>query len=185
VFSLEGGISAWNGLVAEGVPEAGIAYFKSAVKPEEFIALAWTLEEGSRKFYSEIPGMVADNETGKLFLDLVSAEEHHKRSLTDLYQVFTGKMPGDEFPGAVIQIENSGDVMEGGMRISEALKWAEGKRTEAILELAMSLETNSYDLYIKMRHRMKDERAQQVFDHIAGEEKNHLERLGALLEKKI
>ena len=184
-FSLDGGIRAWEGLVAEGVPEAGMAYFDAAVKPEEFIALAWILEEGSRRFYSEIPGLISDEETGNLFRDLVTAEEHHKSSLDNLYQAFTGKGPGSEFPGSVIQIEGSGDMMEGGMRISEALKWAEGKSPEAILELAMSLETNSYDLYIKMRRRMKDDNSQQVFDRIAGEEKNHLERLAELFEEKI
>jgi sulfur-carrier protein adenylyltransferase/sulfurtransferase len=182
---LEGGIRAWDGLIAEGVPEAGIAYFNAAVKPEEFIALAWTLEDGSRRFYAGLEGLVSDKETGKLFHDLVTAEEHHKASLTDLYRTLTGKEPGSGFPGSVVQIENSDDVMEGGMGIREALKWAEGKGSAAILELSMSLETNSYDLYIKMRNRMEDEKSQQVFDRIAGEEKNHLEKLSELFESKI
>ena len=129
--------------------------------------------------------MVSDEETGKLFNDLVTAEEHHKASLEGLFKAFTEKETGSEFPGSVIRMENSYDIMEGGMRISEALKWAEGKGSAEILELAMSLETNSYDLYIKMRQRMAEDKAQQVFDRIATEEKNHLERMSELFERKI
>ena len=44
---MEGGIRAWKGLVAEGIPEAGMAYFSPATRPEEMIALAWLLEDGS------------------------------------------------------------------------------------------------------------------------------------------
>jgi len=57
------------------------------------------LEEGSRKFYSEIPALVADEEAKKLFLQLTVAEEHHKASLVDLYKAFSGSEPGSGFPG--------------------------------------------------------------------------------------
>ena len=52
---MQGGMRAWEGGVAEGAPEAGTAYFAAAGKPEEFIALAWMLEEGSRRFYAAVP----------------------------------------------------------------------------------------------------------------------------------
>jgi hypothetical protein len=51
---MEGGIHAWKGLRATGAPDAGMAYFDPAKKPEELIALAWMLEEGSCKFYLEM-----------------------------------------------------------------------------------------------------------------------------------
>jgi len=182
---MEGGIRAWEGGMAEGLPDAGIAYFTTAGKPEEFIALAWMLEEGSMRFYAEIPALVADEETKKLFRDLATAEEHHKTSLVNLYKTFAGEEPGQEFPGSVIPAEAIGDVMEGGMRASEALKWVKGKNSEAIFELSMALETNSYDLYIKMRRQMKDEMSRQVFDQLSKEEKKHLELLAALFERIV
>ena len=184
-FSMAGGIRAWEGGVAEGLPDAGMAYFTAAGRPEEFIALAWMLEEGSRRFYAEIPALVAVEETKKLFQDLTTAEEHHKASLVNLYKTFAGEEPGQEFPGSIITAEATGDIMEGGMSVSEALKWIKGKNSEAIFELAMALETNSYDLYIKMRRRMKDEMSQQVFDQLSKEEKRHLEMLAALFDRKF
>jgi len=67
VHSMKGGINAWDGRVAEGVPEAGMAYFSSAVQPEELLGLAWLLEDGSRKFYSEMASMSKDKEAAPLF----------------------------------------------------------------------------------------------------------------------
>jgi len=185
VFNMEGGIRAWEGGVAEGLPDAGMAYFTTAGEPEEFIALAWMLEEGSRRFYAEIPALVADEETKKLFQNLATAEEHHKASLVSLYKTFTSGEPGEGFPASIMPTEATGDIMEGGMRVSEALKWVKGKNPAAIFELSMALETNAYDLYLKMRRQMKDEASQQVFDHLSKEEKKHLELLAALFEKKV
>jgi rubrerythrin len=81
--------------------------------------------------------------------------------------------------------EKEGDVMEGGMRLSEVLPWAKGKGMAEILEFSVSSETNAYDLYVKMERQMKDQRSAQVFHVLSGEEKQHLERLSSLLERKI
>lgn len=182
---MEGGIRVWEGGVAEGAPEAGTAYFTAAGRPEEFIALAWMLEEGSRRFYAAVPALVTDEETKKLFGDLTTAEEHHKASLVNLYRTFTGEEPGQGFPGSIIPAEESGDIMEGGMRVSEALKWVKGKTPETIFELAMALESNSYDFYIKMSRQMKDARSREVFEQLSKEEKKHLGLLAGLFERKI
>ena len=130
---MEGGMRAWEGGVAEGAPEAGTAYFAAAGKPEEFIALAWMLEEGSRRFYAAVPSLVADEETKKLFSELTTAEEHHKASLVNLYKTFTGEEPRRDFPESIIPAEATGDIMEGGMRVSEALKWVKGKNQKQYL----------------------------------------------------
>jgi rubrerythrin len=183
VYSMQGGIRAWKGLVAEGPPESGIAYFSSATKAEELIALAWWLEGGSRQFYSGIATVMRDQEAKNLFNDLTAAEENHQTSLLNLYQDLSGLTPESGFPGSVMSAEKEGDVMEGGIRVSEALEWAKGKSATEILEFSLSSEANSYDLYVKMEHQAKDQRSSQVFHLLSGEEKQHLERLNALFEK--
>jgi rubrerythrin len=65
------------------------------------------------------------------------------------------------------------------------LKWAKGKKVTDILELSLSLEANSYDLYLNMERQMREERSAQVFHLLSGEEKEHLERLSSLLEKRL
>ncbi len=158
---MEGGIRAWQGLVAEGIPEAGMAYFSSTTRPEEMIGLAWLLE------------------------NLKRSEENHKTTLWKMYEELSGKPPSPEFPDTVISREPRGDVMEGGMSVREALKWSEGKELKDILELSISLESNSYDLYLKMEKKVEDHRSKQVFKALSEEEKNHLEQLTSLFNKKL
>jgi len=184
-YSMQGGINAWKGLVAEGAPESGMAYFSPATKPEELIALAWLLEDGSRKFYSDLAARMKDQEAKNLFKDLFAAEERHQAFLLKLYKELSGLTSTSGFPGSVISLEEEGDVMEGGMRLSEVLPWAKGKSVTEILEFSVSSETNAYDLYVKMERQVKDQRSAQVFHVLSGEEKQHLERLSSLLEEKI
>jgi len=182
---MQGGIHAWKGLIAEGAPESGIAYFSPASTAEELIALAWWLENGSRQFYSELAAAIEDPEAKNLFKDLTLAEERHQASLLKLYLELSGLASDSGFPGSVISPEKEGDVMEGGIRVSEALQWVRGKSVTEILEFSLSSETNSYDLYVKMGYQIKDHRSAKVFHLLSGEEKQHLERLGALFEKRI
>ena len=182
---MEGGINAWKGLIAEGIPESGMAYFSPATKPEEFIALAWSLEDGSRKFYSELAGVLKDQEAKDLFRDLIEAEERHQASLLKLYKELPGRISDSGPMGSAISAGDEGDVMEGGIRVSEGLQWAHGKNLAEILDFSISLEANSYDLYVKMGRRIEDQQSAQVFHLLSDEEKQHLERLSSLLEKRM
>jgi len=182
---MEGGIRAWEGFVAEGIPEAGMAYFSPATRAEEMIALAWLLEDGSCRFYESLAKMMEDQETKGLFQNLKRSEENHKTTLWKVYEEISGKTSTPEFPDTVISKEPRGDVMEGGMLVSDALKWSEGKTPEDILQLSMSLETNSYDLYLKMERKVEGRNAKQVFKALSEEEKNHLERLTYLFNKRL
>ena len=172
---------AWEGIAATGEPDAGMARFPEEAPVEELIALAWSLEEGSRKFYTELPALLSDREAVELFHDLVIAEEHHQSALVDLHQKLTNSAAGAAFPGP----GTPGDVMEGGMSISRALNWARGKKLTEVLDLAIGLETNSYDLYIKMGRRGTDKKAKELFSLLSAAEKKHLERIAGLLDRKL
>ena len=185
VYSMEGGIRAWKGLVAEGAPESGIAYFSPATKPEEMVALAWYLENGSRRFYAELARTLIEADMADVYSQLASAEERHQVTLLDLYKELSGATPDAGFPKSVISAKDEDDVMEGGMRVSEALQWAKGKRVTEILELSLALETNSYDLYLTMELGLKDQPSAQVFRLLSAEERHHLERLSLLFEESV
>ncbi|MHB8845726.1 MAG: ferritin-like domain-containing protein [Nitrospirota bacterium] len=181
VSSMEGGMHAWQGLTAAGVPEAGMSFFTAGSLPEELIALAWVLEEGSRRFYAALADRLAENGAKNLFADLAAAEDHHKTSLLELYRGVVKSEPGPGLPRDVIEADE--DRMEGGVKVSEALAWAEGRDVRALLDLSMALEMDSYDLYIKMTRAVPGENARQVFDRLVGEEKEHLRRMAALLDR--
>ena len=185
VHSIEGGLEAWHGPVAEGPPDSGMAYFSPAVNPEELIALAWLLEDGSRKFYHALSELPHNKEAVAVFQELASAEEHHMSSLLTLYTQITGKEADARFPWSVLSLEPQEDVMEGGIRLDEALKWVQGKEIKTVLELAVANETNSYDLYLRMERTIEDRRSKKVFRTLSDEEKFHLRRLSALFEYSL
>ena len=182
---MEGGIHAWNGWVAKGAPEAGMAHFEPASRVEDLIALAWLLEEGSRKFYGEIPGRMKDLPTQNLFHSLGTAEERHKETLLATY-LKTVKIPSDpKFPGSVISNLPPEDYMEGGIRLKAAVEWAKGSSPKEILEFSIAQEVNAQDLYLKMERAMGDPQAVKIFRSLAEEEKSHLDRLTVLLDKNL
>jgi rubrerythrin len=182
---MKGGINAWEGQVAEGVPEAGMAYFSSAVQPEELLELAWLLENGSRKFYAEMASLSKDGEAVVLFGKLSKAEEKHQASLVNLYKELSRRPLDSEFPKNLVPDELSDERMEGGMLLREALQWAEKKTVKEILELSISLESNAYDLYLKMERKMESENAKKLFTVLSAEEKQHLKQLASFLERKL
>jgi rubrerythrin len=185
VYSMKGGINAWEGQIAQGVPEAGMAYFSSAIQPEELLGLAWLLEDGSRKFYAEMASLSKEKEAVALFRELSKAEEKHQASLDKLYRELWGRPFDSEFLKTLIGEEPSGERMEGGILLREALQWAEKKAATEILELSISLESNAYDLYLKMERKMESENAKKVFKILSEEEKHHLEQLASFLEKNL
>ena len=181
VYSMKGGLNAWNGLVASGPPEASMAVFGETDKAEDLVALAWVLEEGSRKFYAAVAKMLEDQEAVQLYQGLVTAEENHKNILLKIYETISESKSEEE----LITRSSREDIMEGGISVSEALSWAQEKNAFEILQFSMSLETNAYDLYMKMIPKLGDEKSRAVFQTLAQEEKIHLRTMGKLLEKRI
>jgi sulfur-carrier protein adenylyltransferase/sulfurtransferase len=179
-YSMEGGIRAWKGMRASGAPEAGIAYFPSASPPSQLTGLAWVLEDGTRKFYREVASMMKGLEAANLFRELAAAEARHKETLYAIYLNLSGMTEDANFPGSVISFPADAEYMEGGVEVGKALDWARAKTPEEIVEYALSLEINSYDLHLKMEQRMKDDRSARMFASLAEEEKGHLNRLQEL-----
>jgi sulfur-carrier protein adenylyltransferase/sulfurtransferase len=183
VYSLEGGIHAWQGLTAEGTPNLG--YFFMARTPAESLALAWLLEEGSRLFYQTIAERLAEPQTRELFGDLVAAESNHQQTLASLAPALIGQPAGADFPYDLLPERPPEMLLESGVTLEEALRWSEGKSPHEILDLALALETNAYDRYLRMLEEASQEETRSIFDALAEEEKHHLRRLSAQLDRLL
>ena len=176
---MAGGIDAWNGLVAGGAYEAGLAYFSRASRAEEMISLSFALEEGNRAFYERISEDLKGEEAASIFRAMERAEERHKDTLRDLHAWISGKGGNPPYPEGM----EAGGFLEGGAPLEETLAWAEGKTMEEILELAIAMEANALDRYIKMGRAVADERSREVFLALSREEQSHLERMTSLLDR--
>ena len=179
-----GGIHAWEGLTAGGLPEAGTAFFPEDASIGELISLAWQLEAGSRRFYEASGSRMADKEGRELLTKLAFAEQHHQQTLEDLYASFTGSAYGDGATPPRLANAVAGDHMESGVGVDDALAWTEGKGIHEFLDLSLSLEAASYDLYLRMEQKTEAEQAKKVFSVLSGEEKKHLALLADLLDRK-
>jgi rubrerythrin len=183
---MEGGIRAWKGMVAHGLPEAGMAYFSPAANGEEIVGLAWALEEGSKMFYQGASKYFADDlEAQKMFEWLVSAEKSHEKHLLVTYETLTGTQPDFTKLRAKFSDNLKGAVMEGGVPLKEGLEWIKDKGVSESLQLAMAMEVNAYDLYIKMSKAIDDKQAQEIFEKLSEEEQVHLEKLADLLDTRV
>jgi rubrerythrin len=176
---MAGGIDAWNGLVAGGAYDSGLAYFSRASRPEELISLSFALEEGNRVFYERVSQDMKDEEAASIFRSMGQAEERHKDTLRELHARLSGKSGDPAPPEGMV----AGGLLEGGAPLEETLAWAKGKPPEEILELAIAMEANALDRYIKMGRAVADERSREVFLALSREEQEHLERMTALLDR--
>ncbi len=183
IYSMDGGMLAWNGLIATGQYDAGMDLLKERKTTEEMVSLAWALEQGTGFFYRQIEKSIHDEEAKNIFKSLMDAEERHKKRLLDSYSDIKGVTAVDE----VFIKESLKGIMEGGFSIDRTLDYLKSRdmALQDTLEVSMQAETNSLDLYTKIIRRIEDESAKKIFAALLEEEKVHLERLGKLLDSRL
>ena len=78
-------------------------------------------------------------------------------------------------------------ILEGGFGLDDFMKENESffGSVQGVLDLAMMLETQALDLYLRFAEKSTHERTQNALFSIADEEKAHLSSLGDLMDKKI
>jgi rubrerythrin len=59
------------------------------------------------------------------------------------------------------------------------------KTVSDIISIAMMLETQAQDLYMRYADKSEEKQAREIFLTLAEEEKGHLKRLGKLLNEKV
>lgn len=187
VFNLTGGLQAWHGRVASGSPEVVLGPFALAGKPEEHVALAWMLEDGTGRFYRQVGERLQDPAAVSLFRELAGAEDSHVATLEAVYTGLTGLQAQEDFPQGILPpgSPTRGELMEGGMRVAEAADWAQGRPLHDILDLAIGLETNALDRYQVLQRDLEDPNARRVFEVLAEEERRHLRKLIQLFENYL
>ncbi len=182
VYNMKGGMNAWEGYVAQGPPEYGMAYFTEAAGTADFIALAWALEEGTRRFYEAMAGMAKNAGSRDLYGMLQDIEEKHKEMVRGLYSSHAGE--GSDPDQVSRRLKEDGElVVEGGLKLNELISFLEGKKDIDVLEYSLALEAQLYDLYLRLKLETENPRTLEVIDTLAGEEKKHIDMLMELHEE--
>jgi rubrerythrin len=149
---------------------------------QEIIVLAYGMEDGLALFYKNLAEMMDDPEVISVLTKLAKIEQHHKQRLFDLYvtinQAVTDK---DAFEAEIVS-----EVMEGGFTTEEFMEQNRDslKTVPDVLNMAMMLESQAMDLYMRYSEKARDQKSKTVLYDIAEEEKAHLKALGHLMEQK-
>lgn len=182
VYNLSGGIKAWQGLTAFGPVDTGMFLMRGDETPAEIVVLAYGMEEGLAAFYSELTAMTDEAEVSGVLKRLAGIEEKHKDTLFSVYLTLDPAAEDrEDFETRIVA-----NVMEGGFTAEEFLEQSRPalQTTKDVLELAMRLETQALDLYMRYSYITAGEKGKGVLYDIAEEEKTHLALLGRLRESR-
>lgn len=181
IYNLSGGIKAWEKVTAVGPEDQGMELFTGQENAEESIVVAYGLEEGLREFYLTMEEDSSDETARTLFNTLARVESIHQERLLDLYKGVTGKdVTQEEFSDSIVS-----SALEGGMTTQEYLSRFQPDLNSItdVISLAMGIEAQALDLYQRASTRANNDRARDILQQIAGEERTHLQYLADYMDQ--
>ena len=183
VYNLQGGIKAWQGQKAAGPQELNLELVRGDETAPEIIALAYGMEMGLGIFYRDMIKKSEDPDLRELLSKLADIETRHKKKLLDLLAEIDSPVKDAE----AYEADIGPNILEGGFQLTDFMKKNESflRSVQGVLDLAMMLETQALDLYLRFAEKITHTQTRDALFTIADEEKAHLNSLGGLLEQKI
>ncbi len=181
VYNLSGGFKGWKSEAAFGREDLGLELFTGDEAPEKTLAVAYSLEDGLRDFYLSMIPEVENNDVKNLFQKLSAIEIKHQDRIYSEYITITGiSVSREEFEKGIVS-----DVAEGGLTTDEYINLFQPDLESAkdIIDLAMSIEAQALDLYMRAADRSGNPQSKKMLIKIADEERAHLIQLGKLMER--
>jgi sulfur-carrier protein adenylyltransferase/sulfurtransferase len=186
VFHLQGGIQAWEDRTATSPKEFHLDFIKGDESPGQIILLAYRMEECLKKFHEAIKAKTNDAPLSDLLTGLIKAEENHKKTLLELRESLAFQA-SEVSPDQIGEFSDAGSrLMEGGFDMNAFMKENQQYLNDVpgYLELAMMIETQALDLYLRMAADSQNELTRKILHRIGNEEKAHLELLGKYLNER-
>ena len=149
---------------------------------EDAVVIGFGLEMGLRDFYTSMQSQVKSEGARALFAKLADIEILHQERLVQLYGELTGNtLSVFEFAARIAE-----PAMEGGLTTEEYLQRYNvdtGSELD-VLGLALAIEAQALDLYLRAAAQSDKPAAQKVLHQIADEERSHIERLGRYIDNR-
>ncbi|MBF0413418.1 MAG: hypothetical protein HQK70_12010 [Desulfamplus sp.] len=189
IYTLEGGILGWNGIILEGIPS--FKTFDLNKNIAELLIDAMNLEKGAfrfyeyvlKKFYSD-SASYTNKGIGEVMENAKDGELGHAK----LIYSHLKKVSPDTEPFDDIYENLNGDILEGGATFQEIIQLIENRtkdHTVDILETAISMEYRAFDLYRVMSERTEDDSLKDAFYSLSQAEKAHMNTLVKVLEQIV
>lgn len=184
VMSMKGGMLAWEGAQAQGPADLGINALDQARTPAELLERAWGMESALEDFYTALAARTPDTELSALFQRLAGFEEKHRRTLFELW----ARLQADQGTAdrAAFEVRAKASVtpgtLEGGLPAQDYLgHLADPSNRGEALELAMAVEAQALDLYLRRSATVSDAELRRTLNLLAEEERAHLKVLGVFI----
>lgn len=180
VYNVSGGIKAWEGKTAVGPQTLGMDLFDGTKSPQDFLKVAYSLEQGLHRFYLDMADKARTRAVLELFEKLAAIEVKHQDAIFDAYTRMADAGVSREQFDAMVETSAG----EGGLTTDQYLELFDPDLSveKEVISLAMSIEAQALDLYQRVGARMKNADSAAIVHGIAEEEKQHLERLGKLMD---
>lgn len=172
VLNLEGGIASYNGEQVEGNVEAGLEFFVDADFDSAY-EMAYTMEAGLKNFY-----LTLADETD------TAAE---RKTLVKLAQFEDGHMTKLRIKFGQVLFDPELTVSEGGLEVEDMLVYFGDQlhSREKILQLAMKLEAQAFDLYSRLAREHQGEDTESFYQSMAADEHKHLVKVAKELDNLL
>lgn len=182
LFSLSGGIMAWESRLVHDLPR--IAHFEGSGTVQDLLYKAIELEKGAFLFYSALVEKYSDHLFAKDIEHLAKAETAHARLVHGyIEQISPGFNP--DFDEVFNNLK--GDVIEGGLEFKDLMRrfdaFTERDLCLHVLETALDIEFVAYDLYKVMADKVSDQSASEVFLSLAQAEKGHMKVITKAIDR--
>lgn len=182
IYNLTGGIKAWGKEVAVGPEDSGMYLFTDVGSAEEAIITGFGLEMGLRDFYLSMQKKIASEPAKVLFGKLADVEIIHEKRLVELHNDLTGEQVSlSDFTKRIVE-----PAMEGGLTTEEYLRLfsADLDSELEVIGLALSIEAQALDLYLRAAAKSESEAVKSVLKKIADEERSHIEHLSRYIDDR-
>lgn len=137
---------------------------------------------GLRDFYLSMQSKVSRDTTKTLFGKLADIEILHQERLVEIYQEITDtSVTMEEFAEKIAE-----PAMEGGLTTEEYLQLYDVDLDSEleVLGLAMGIEAQALDLYLRAAERSDKGATREALQKIAEEERSHIGRLSSYIDQQ-
>jgi len=180
VYNISGGFKTWKGKAAVGKEDLGLELFTGDESPEKTLVVAYSLEAGLGDFYTSMIPRVKNTDAQNIFQKLSEIEiKHQDRIFNEYIRLSRKPLSREAFEENMVHT-----AVEGGLTTEEYtnLFQPDWESLSDIIELAMSIEAQALDLYLRAAHRSPNPESRKVLVQIGDEERAHLKQLGKLME---
>lgn len=172
IYNMEGGITAYNGERVEGNVDSGLEFFLGRDFDSAF-ELVFTMEAGLKNFYLTMADEAENEKEIEMLNKLARFEESHMAKLA-------GKF-------GIVSFDPDSMTAEGGLDIEQMIDYFgdQLKSREQILQLAMKLEAQAFDLYSRLAREQQGEEIESFYHSMAAEERQHILIISKEMDKLI